>query len=104
MAFQYPASAPKLSSSLNEHFGREVELINEEGAAESFIIKLEFVWGDISYVALQSDAMAAEDEVDFMRVITEGTEVELESIIDEDEWEAVSEAYDDLMFANEERP
>jgi len=104
MSFQYPTSAPKLTSSLNEHFGRDVELINEDGAVESFIIKLEFIWGDIGYVALQSDAMIAEDEVEFMRVIAEGTEIELESISDEEEWEAVSEAYDDLMFANEERP
>jgi len=104
MAFQYPTSAPKLTSSLNEHYGREVELINDEGAAEAFTIKLEFTWGDIGYVALQSDAMVAEDEVEFMRVVAEGDDIQLESIIDEDEWEAVSEAYDDLLFTDEERP
>lgn len=104
MAFEYPKGAPTRSSSLHEHFGSEVELLNEDGAAESFTIKQEFTWGDITYVALQSDAMKAEDEVEFMRVITEGDDIELESIVDEDEWEAVSEAYDDLFFVNEERP
>ncbi|MEK4250669.1 DUF1292 domain-containing protein [Paenibacillus sp. FSL W7-1287] len=104
MSFQYPTSSPKLSSSLNEHYGREVELFNDEGATEAFTIKLEFTWGDIAYVALQSAAMVAEDEVEFMRVIVEGDDIQLESIADEDEWEAVSEAYDDLMFTDEERP
>lgn len=104
MTFQYPQSAPKPASVLHEHFGREIELLTDDGVEQSYHIKQEFVWGDITYVALQSETMKAEDEVEFMRVISEQDEIELESIVDEDEWEAVSEAYDDLQFVNDERP
>jgi len=104
MSFQYPATAPLVSNSLQEHYGDEVELINDEGTSEAFRIKLEFVWGEIAYVAIQSDAMKAEDDVDFMRIYSNNDEIELESIVDEEEWEAVSEAYDDLQFSNDERP
>lgn len=104
MSFQYPNSAPVISESLKEHFGHEIELVTDDGTVEAFFIIKEFVWGDITYVALQTEAMKAEDEVEFLRVYTQDDEVELESIIDEEEWEAVSEAYDDLQFANDERP
>ena|SRR5690606_22493956 len=104
MSFQYPTTAPKVTETLREHYGEEIELINDEGAAEAFYIKLEFVWGNEAYVALQSEAMKAEDDVEFMRVFSQNDEVELETIADEDEWEAVSEVYDDMQFLNDERP
>lgn len=104
MAFQYPTTAPSVTQTLREHYGEEIELINDEGASEAFYIKLEFVWGNVAYVALQSEAMKAEDDVEFMRVYSKNDEVELESIADDDEWEAVSEVYDDMQFLDDERP
>ena len=102
MAFQYPNSSPQRVSTLHEHFGNEIELLTDDGEPISFVIKQEFQWGDVTYVALLPFATKDEDELQFMRVIIDQVEIELESIIDEDEWEAVSEAYDELFFASEE--
>jgi len=104
MAFQQPNTAPIIQDTLKEHFGQEIELITDDGSVEAFFITQEFVWGDITYVVLQTEAMKAEDEVEFLRVYKQNDEVELESIVDEEEWEAISEAYDDLQFVSDERP
>ena len=104
MAFEHPNTAPVVGDSLKDHFGLEIELVTDDGSVEAFFITQEFVWGDITYVVLQTEAMKAEDEVEFLRVYKQNDEVELESIVDEEEWEAVSEAYDDLQFVSDERP
>lgn len=104
MAFQYPQSSPEQVSILHEHFGNEIELLTDDGTALSYVIKQEFRWGDGTYVVLQPFASKDEDELEFMRVIVDQAEIELENIVDDEEWEAVSEAYDDLQFVNDERP
>ncbi|MCR8655772.1 DUF1292 domain-containing protein [Paenibacillus endoradicis] len=104
MAFQQPNTAPIIQDTLKEHFGQEIELVTDDGSVEAFFITQEFVWGDITYVVLQTETMKAEDEVEFLRVYKQNDEVELESIVDEEEWEAISEAYDDLQFVSDERP
>lgn len=92
-------------SVLGPIYGREVELIGEDGGAEPFLIAAEFRMGDQMYAGLQTEAMRKEDEVEFFRIVqSDGGEPELESIDDEDEWEEAAEAYDDLLFAGEERP
>ncbi|REK75985.1 DUF1292 domain-containing protein [Paenibacillus paeoniae] len=95
---------PERLSRLKELFGTEVELVSEDGTAEFFYIKAEFKLGDVQYVALQSEAMRAEDEVELFRINLDSDEPHLETIEDDEEWESVSEAYDDLLFAGEERP
>ena len=89
---------------LKELFGGEIELVAEDGTAESYLIKSEFQIGDVVYIALQNEAMRAEDEVELLRVRLENGEPHLESIEDDEEWENASEAYDDMMFAGNERP
>ncbi|MFB9327193.1 DUF1292 domain-containing protein [Paenibacillus aurantiacus] len=92
-------------SVLGPIYGREVELVGEDGGAEPFFIAAEFRLGERMYAGLQTAAMRKEDEVEFFRIVQEeGGEPELESIDDEDEWEEAAEAYDDLLFAGEERP
>ncbi|MCU6709651.1 DUF1292 domain-containing protein [Paenibacillus sp. J5C_2022] len=91
-------------SVLKDAFGNEVELHGEDGLALVFRIKAEWLLGDIRYAALQSEDMRDDDEVEFFRVDLSGSEPALESIGDDDEWEAVSEAYDDLFFADDARP
>ncbi|GKU75632.1 DUF1292 domain-containing protein [Paenibacillus sp. L3-i20] len=98
------SNIPKRQSHLKEAFGNDVELISEEGVTELFSIKDEFQIGDVLYAALQNEAMRGEDEVELFRVILGGSEPQLETIEDDEEWEAASEAYDDLLFANDERP
>lgn len=103
MSFNYPKTEPVVSETLLDTFGKYVELFTEEGEAAAFEIVLEFTWGDFVYVAIQSDDMKQEDEVEFLRVVSQSEEIELESLED-DEWEAVSEVYDDLAFQSDERP
>ncbi|MDF2835728.1 MAG: hypothetical protein K0Q63_1368 [Paenibacillus sp.] len=97
-------NAPKRQNNLKDVFGDHVELIAEDGSAQVFRIKAEFELGGAVYAALQSDEMEADDEVEFLRVRQEGGEPQLETIEDDEEWEAASEAYDDLQFASEDRP
>lgn len=93
------------TSRLREVYGKEVELVSEEGNSEPFRIVAEFTIGETMYAGLQSEAMRKNDEAAFFRIIIsdEGEPV-LESIEDEDEWELAAEAFDDLMFAGDERP
>jgi len=95
---------PKTLSSLKNAYGDDIELIDEDGGAEFFNIKAEFQLGDKVYAALQSEAMRSEDEVELFRVVETDGEPQLETIEEDEEWEAVSEAYDDLLFATDERP
>ncbi|BBH19315.1 hypothetical protein Back11_06600 [Paenibacillus baekrokdamisoli] len=92
-------------SVLKPVYGAEVELVGDEGESEPYHIIAEYRIGDQAYAGLQSVSMRKQDEVAFFRVlISEDTEPELESIEDEDEWETVAEAFDDLMFEGEEQP
>jgi len=92
--------------SVLEHvYGRQVELLGDEGSAELFSIVAEFKLGEQAYAGLQTAQMRKADEVAFFRIVMAASgEPELESIDDEDEWETVAEAYDDLMFEGEEQP
>lgn len=93
------------SSRLKEVYGKEVELVSEDGSTEPFRIVAEFTIDGTLYAGLQSDAMRKNDEAAFFRVlIKDDGEPVLESIEDEDEWELAAEAFDDLMFAGDERP
>lgn len=96
--------APKTLDSLKKAFGNEVELEAEDGSVEVYDIKAEFQLGDRIYAALQSDSMRGEDEVELFRVTQADGEPQLETIEDDEEWEAASEAYDDLLFADNEQP
>lgn len=98
------SQTPKRLNKLKEVFGDHVELIAEDGSADVYRIKAEFELGGTVYAALQSDEMKAEDEVEFLRVRQGDGEPQLETIEDDEEWEAASEAYDDLLFASDDRP
>ena len=91
-------------SVLKSVFGQEVELIGEDGQTELQRIVAEFRVGGSDYAGLQSEAMRKSDEVAFFRIISSGSEPVLESIEDEEEWEAVAEAYDDLLFDGDQQP
>ena len=98
-------SEVKRISILKPVYGGEVELIGDEGESEPFQIVAEYRIGDRAYAGFQSEAMRKQDEVAFFRILTaDNAGPELESIEDEDEWEAAAEAFDDLMFEGEEQP
>ncbi|NBC67928.1 DUF1292 domain-containing protein [Paenibacillus sacheonensis] len=95
----------KRISILDPIYGTEVDLIGESGETEPFRIIAEFQLGERSYAGLQSHSMQKEDEIAFFRIVlNQGSEPELESIEDDEEWEDVAEAYDDLMFEGDEQP
>lgn len=92
------------SNTLKDAFGDELELIAEDGSLELFTVKAEFKLGNQIYAALQSANMSVDDEVELFRVIEGDEGPQLETIEDDEEWETASEAYDDLLFADDERP
>ncbi|WP_225442488.1 DUF1292 domain-containing protein [Paenibacillus lycopersici] len=98
-------SEVKRISVLSPIYGTEVDLIGDAGETEPFQIVAEFQLGDRAYAGLQSQSMQKEDEIAFFRIVmNDGSEPELESIEDDEEWEDVAEAYDDLMFEGDDQP
>ncbi|RXZ84895.1 DUF1292 domain-containing protein [Paenibacillaceae bacterium] len=85
---------------LQKLYGAEITLIADDGSEETYRIAAEFRVGETVYAALQTPAMRKADEAAFYHVIDNANGLpELESIDDEDEWEAAAEAYDELLFA-----
>lgn len=92
-------------SSLKGSFGSSVELVADDGAVTVYEIKAEFQLNGRAYAALQSAAMRRDEEVELFRILNvPGEEAALESIEDDEEWEAASEAYDDLWFNDDQQP
>jgi uncharacterized protein YrzB (UPF0473 family) len=74
-------------------------LIDEQD--ESVVLKIvaEFAVGGRTYVVLQADGTAGSDDVEIFRASpAAGGEWELETIEDDDEWENISELYDEMTF------
>ncbi|WP_274650071.1 DUF1292 domain-containing protein [Paenibacillus humicola] len=95
----------KRISVLQPLYGTEVELVGEDGQTEPYRIAAEFEIGGRAYAGLQTREMRKNDETAFFRIsVTAGSEPELETIDDEDEWELAAEAYDDLVFGGGETP
>jgi len=93
---------PEALSRLRELYGKELELVSEDGRSETFRIMAEYRLGGTVYAALQTPAMRKADEMAFFRVVEgDGGEPELESIDGEEEWETAAEGYDSLLFEGE---
>lgn len=92
-------------STLKEVYGDHVDLQGEDGVSQPFRILTELNLNANRYAVLQSESMLQEDEIEVFRVVTEPNgELGLESIEDEDEWEQVAEAYDDIQFGSDDQP
>lgn len=84
---------------LQRSLGRDVELIDGDGNAETYRLLAEYAMNGSVYAALQTSAMRKEDEIAFFIVEErENGELSLSTIDDEDEWEAAAEGYDELLF------
>lgn len=93
------------SVSLKALFGDQVELEGSGGKPESFKILAELSFGGRDYAVLQSEAMRKEGDIEVFRVVVgEDGAAHLETVEDDEEWENVSEAYDDLLFGGDDRP
>jgi len=87
------------SGVLRNAFGDDIILFDEQNESTVYRLLTEFVHGGVSYAVLQSEALKKEDEVAIFRIVTgPDGQHELETIEDDDEWETVSEIYDEMMF------
>ncbi|WP_373231743.1 DUF1292 domain-containing protein [Cohnella sp.] len=90
---------------LKEIYGDYVDLQGEDGVSQPFRILTELTLNSKRYAVLQSEAMLQDDEIEVFRIVMEPDgEIGLESIADEDEWELVAEAYDDIQFGSDDQP
>lgn len=87
---------------LRQQFGDTIEL---NGEKETYDILAELTVNGSAYAILQSESMRGEDDIEVFRVV-EGAQgsLQLETVEDDDEWEAVAEAYDDAQFGSDDQP
>lgn len=98
---EYSADQVIWSTRLKEAYGSAVELEDENGKTSVFEIIAEFEIQGRAYAVLADPEGGGEPE--FLRVIVSGDGLpELESIEDDDEWEDISELYDELTFPDDE--
>lgn len=87
------------SNVLRNAYGDDIILYDEQNEAVIHRLVTEFVYGDLTYAVMQTDDLKKQDEVAIFRVVKgEDGQYELETIEDDDEWETVSELYDEMMF------
>jgi uncharacterized protein YrzB (UPF0473 family) len=88
---------------LRNAYGDDIILFDEQNESTVYHLLKEFVYGNHTYAVLQSDELKKEDDVAIFRVAI-GTEqqYELETIEDDDEWETVSELYDEMVFPEQD--
>ncbi|MEK3969243.1 DUF1292 domain-containing protein [Paenibacillus sp. FSL H7-0323] len=82
---------------LKEAYGETVELEEEQGKSSIYDIIAEFEVGDRGYAVLKSSGKDVEYEILRIVVSSDGLP-ELESIMDDEEWEDISELYDEMTF------
>ena len=87
-------------SKLKEAYGEAVELEDEQGKSSVYDIIAEFEIEGRGYAVLGSPG-AGEHEILRIVVSPDGLP-ELESIVDDEEWEDISELYDEMTFPGED--
>jgi uncharacterized protein YrzB (UPF0473 family) len=103
MSPNYQISDVKMTNELFEQFGREIVLFDEQEESIVYMLLSEFTVGGHAYAVLQSEPLRKEDEVAVFKVVKdEQGNIELETIEDDDEWENVSEIYDEMTFPADE--
>jgi uncharacterized protein YrzB (UPF0473 family) len=88
----------KKINELKNVYGEDIILLNDQEESEVFRILAEFEWQGVAYAVLQSNIQKKLDETAIFRIIKNEGQIELETIEDDDEWEDVSELYDELSF------
>lgn len=88
---------------LRKTYGDAIILFDEQNESTEYRLLKEFVYENRTYAVLQSDELKKDDEFDVFRVV-EGAdgEYELVTIEDDDEWETVSELYDEMVFPDQD--
>jgi uncharacterized protein YrzB (UPF0473 family) len=90
---------PKEIRSLRDAYGTDIILFDEQEESVIYHILYEFTLDGRSYAVLQPQGLDSDEEPLLYRIgRNESGEPELETIDDEDEWETVSEIYDEWAF------
>ncbi|CAH1059410.1 DUF1292 domain-containing protein [Paenibacillus pseudetheri] len=85
------------TSRLKEAYGETVELEDEQGKSSIYDIIAEFEVGGIGYAVLKGTDKDVEYEI--LRIVVSPNGLpELENIVDDEEWEDISELYDEMTF------
>lgn len=95
----YSAEAVVWTSRVQDAFGSVVELEDEQGRISHYTVEKEFDIAGSSYAVLRAEGGGESDEPEIFKIISgaDGA-LELVTIDDDDEWENVSELYDELTF------
>ncbi|SET88637.1 DUF1292 domain-containing protein [Paenibacillus sp. NFR01] len=98
---EYSADRTVWTSKLKEAYGETVELEDERGKSSVYHIDAEFEVNGRGYAVLTGTGKLAEQEI--LRIVTSPDGLpELESIDDDEEWEDISELYDELTFPDDD--
>jgi uncharacterized protein YrzB (UPF0473 family) len=85
------------TSRLKEAYGETVELEDEQGKSSIYDIIAEFEVGDRGYAVLKGSGKDVDYEI--LRIVVSPNGLpELENIVDDEEWEDISELYDEMTF------
>ncbi|MGG1615491.1 DUF1292 domain-containing protein [Paenibacillus sp. NRS-1782] len=89
------------TSDLKEAFGGDVELQDEQGRAVRMELEAEFKVGEQRYAVLRKPGTAeGEHELYHVSPSPEG-DISITTIEDDDEWEDISELYDECTLPEE---
>jgi uncharacterized protein YrzB (UPF0473 family) len=96
--FLYEMKDVKETNQLRSAYGNDIILYDEREQSVVYKLVAEFMLGEQGYAVLQRE-QSKDDEPEIYR-ITSGAdgELELETIEDDDEWENISELYDEMTF------
>lgn len=94
----FSANQVVMTTRVIDHFGPVVELQDEEGAVSYYSVEKEFDVAGSAYAILRQEDGSSEEPEIFKIITTSDGTLELVTIDDDDEWENVSELYDELTF------
>ncbi|MFC5989216.1 DUF1292 domain-containing protein [Marinicrinis lubricantis] len=93
----YSLEDAELVTLLRDAYGTQIEL---EGAGEGiYSILAEFALHHQYYAIVQNASMKKEGDIEVIRYYpSQNQEFELENVEDDEEWENISEIYDEFMY------
>ncbi|WP_159881220.1 DUF1292 domain-containing protein [Paenibacillus puerhi] len=94
-----PAGEASPTRQLRDAYGDDIILVDERQESVVYQIVSELVLDGRGYAMLEKAQPGKEDEPEIFRVTRKGDgELELETIEDDDEWEDISELFDEWTF------
>ncbi len=93
----------KRLSLVKDAFGETVELEDEAGRGQVFQVLDEFSVGGSAYAIVQDERLQKDEEFEVFRILQNADgSLELETVDDDEEWEAIAELYDEMTVSFED--